>query len=154
MFPSSTRSSCSVWSSQVDLIILHGWTPDTFNIRNSNGDLSSSDRLDHVSWRARRPAAETEAVLCRCRGELIILIIIIIIIITTRPKPAYGRQGLDWIVGPGYSFVVFSTIKTIETNQKPRKTMKPPWKTMETNQKPWKTMKPRYVTFMVDRQTF
>ena len=37
----------------------------------------------------------------------------------TRPKPAYGRQGLDWIVGPGYSFVVFSTNKTIETNQKP-----------------------------------
>ena len=28
----------------------------------------------------------------------------------TRPKPAYGRQGLDWIVGPGYSFVVFSTV--------------------------------------------
>ena len=27
----------------------------------------------------------------------------------TRPKPAYGRQGLEWIVGPGYSFVVFST---------------------------------------------
>ena len=27
----------------------------------------------------------------------------------TRPKPAYGRQGLDWIVRPGYSFVVFST---------------------------------------------
>ena len=24
----------------------------------------------------------------------------------TRPKPAYGRQGLDWIIGPGYSFVV------------------------------------------------
>ena len=22
---------------------------------------------------------------------------------STRPKPAYGRQGLDWIVGPGYS---------------------------------------------------
>ena len=37
----------------------------------------------------------------------------------TRPKPAYGRQGLDWIVGPGYSFVVFSTKKTKETNQKP-----------------------------------
>ena len=34
---------------------------------------------------------------------------IINIIITTRPKPAYGQQGLDWIVGPGYSFVVFST---------------------------------------------
>ena len=42
-----------------------------------------------------------------------------IIIITTRPKPAYGRQGLDWIVWPGYSFVVFSTNKTMETNQKP-----------------------------------
>ena len=28
-------------------------------------------------------------------------IIIIIIIINTRPKPAYGRQGLDWFVGPG-----------------------------------------------------
>ena len=28
----------------------------------------------------------------------------------TRPKPAYGRQGLDWIVRPGYSFVVFSTV--------------------------------------------
>ena len=23
----------------------------------------------------------------------------------TRPKPAYGRQGLDWIVGPGYSLI-------------------------------------------------
>ena len=39
--------------------------------------------------------------------------------VLTRPKPAYGRQGLDWIVGPGYSFVVFSTNKTVETNQKP-----------------------------------
>ena len=28
------------------------------------------------------------------------------IICNTRPKPAYGRQGLDWIVGPEYSFVV------------------------------------------------
>ena len=27
----------------------------------------------------------------------------------TRPKLAYGRQGLDWIVGPEYSFRVFST---------------------------------------------
>ena len=31
----------------------------------------------------------------------------------TRPKPAYGRQGLDWIIGPGYSFVVFSTNRGI-----------------------------------------
>ena len=31
------------------------------------------------------------------------------IIIITRPKPAYVQQGLDWIIGPGYSFVVFST---------------------------------------------
>ena len=59
----------------------------------------------------------------------------------TRPKPAYGRQGLDWIVGPGYIFVVFSTNKTMETNQKPCETMKLPLKTMETYQKPWKTMK-------------
>ena len=41
-----------------------------------------------------------------------------VIIIITKAK-AYGRQGLDWIVGPGYSFVVFSTDKTMETNQKP-----------------------------------
>ena len=40
-------------------------------------------------------------------------------LLQTRPKPAYGRQGLDWIFGPGYSFVVFSTNKTMETNQKP-----------------------------------
>ena len=32
-----------------------------------------------------------------------------------------------------------TTLKTMETNQKPWKTMIPPWKTMETNQKPWKT---------------
>ena len=43
-------------------------------------------------------------------------IISTIIIINTRPKPAFGRQGLDWIIGPGYSFVVFSTNKTMETN--------------------------------------
>ena len=29
----------------------------------------------------------------------------------TRPKPAYGRQGLDWIAGPEYSFMVFSMWK-------------------------------------------
>ena len=39
-----------------------------------------------------------------------------LIFFSTRPKPAYGLQGLDWIVGPGYSFVVFSTNKTMETN--------------------------------------
>ena len=27
----------------------------------------------------------------------------------TRLKPAYGQQVLDWIVGPEYSFRVFST---------------------------------------------
>ena len=27
---------------------------------------------------------------------------------TTRQKPGYGRQSLDWIVGQGYSFEVFS----------------------------------------------
>ena len=45
--------------------------------------------------------------------------IVNIMIMITRPKPAYGRPGLDWIVGPGYSFSVFSTNKTMETNQKP-----------------------------------
>ena len=44
---------------------------------------------------------------------IIIIITNVNIIINTRPKPAYGRQGLDWIVGPGYSFVVFSTNKTM-----------------------------------------
>ena len=29
--------------------------------------------------------------------------------INTRPKPAYGQQGLDWILGQEYSFGVFST---------------------------------------------
>ena len=29
-----------------------------------------------------------------------------------RPKLAYSRQGLDWIVGPGYSFGVFSTSRS------------------------------------------
>ena len=30
----------------------------------------------------------------------------------TRPKLAYGRQGLDWIVGPGYSFGVINYTQT------------------------------------------
>ena len=71
---------------------------------------------------------------------------------STRPKLAYGRQGLDWIFGPGYSFVVFSTNKTMETHQKPWKTMKPPWKTMETNQKPWNTMKPPWKTMETNQK--
>ena len=53
--------------------------------------------------------ARTEWVQCDCSYFFV----------QTRPKPAYGRQGLDWVVGPGYSFVVFSTNKTMETNQKP-----------------------------------
>ena len=32
----------------------------------------------------------------------------------TRPKPAYGWQGLDWIIEPGYSFVVFSTNRGVQ----------------------------------------
>ena len=48
---------------------------------------------------------------------IIIMITVIIgmfiILLITRPKPAYGRQGLDWIIGPGYSFVVFSTNRGI-----------------------------------------
>ena len=57
-------------------------------------------------------------------------------ILGTRPKPAYGRQGLDWIVGPGYSFVVFSTNETMETNQKPQKNMKPPGKPTKNHEEP------------------
>ena len=41
------------------------------------------------------------------------IIVIITTIIITRPKLAYGLRGLPWIVGPGYSFVVFSTNKTM-----------------------------------------
>ena len=37
-----------------------------------------------------------------------ILVLIITTFCVTRPKPAYGRQGLDWIAGPEYSFTVFS----------------------------------------------
>ena len=59
----------------------------------------------------------------------------------TRPKPAYGRQGLDWIVGPGYSFVVFSTNKTIETNQKLWKTMENHETTLKNHKTQPKTMK-------------
>ena len=46
-------------------------------------------------------------------GGWSILLITISIFLYTRPKPAYGRQGLDWIIGPGYSFVVFSTNRGI-----------------------------------------
>ena len=34
---------------------------------------------------------------------MIFTMIIMITIMTTWPKPAYGQQGLDWIVGPEYS---------------------------------------------------
>ena len=41
--------------------------------------------------------------------------------------------------------------KTMETNQKPWKTMKPPWKTMETNQIPWKTMNQPWKTIETNK---
>ena len=72
---------------------------------------------------------------------------ITIIIIITRPKLAYGWQGLDWIVGPEYSFRVFYTWKmknqpvtmkshknlpgTMKNHEKPRK---PTW----NHENPWK----------------
>ena len=40
--------------------------------------------------------------------------------VVTRPKPAYCRQGLDWIVRPEYSFRVFK----IKKHKIPRGTMK------------------------------
>ena len=36
----------------------------------------------------------------------------LVIFVLTRPKPSYGRLGLDWIVGPGYSFGVFLTSRS------------------------------------------
>ena len=70
----------------------------THDIRNSNGDLSASDRLDHVSWRARprRPATETEAVLCRCRGESLILISNIVIISIINGVYHVQRSTIRW----------------------------------------------------------
>ena len=43
---------------------------------------------------------------------------------TSRPKPAYGRQGLDWFVRPGCSFEVFSTscFAHLVTNRGPQLT--------------------------------
>ena len=37
-------------------------------------------------------------------------------LLVTRPKPAFGRQGLDWIVRPVNSFVVVSTNRGILTS--------------------------------------
>ena len=82
--------------------------------------------------------------------------------VKTRPEKAYGQQGLDWIVGPEYSFRVFSmwemknqpgtmknheswpgTMKnqpgTLKNHENRTGTMKnQPWK---TNREPWITMK-------------
>ena len=71
------------------------------------------------------------------------------ILLCTRSYAALRAADLDWIVGPGYSLGGTFWRKTMGTNQKPWKTMKPPWKTMETNQKPWKTMKPPWKTTKV-----
>ena len=47
---------------------------------------------------------------------LVILVKIMIMMIRifdkTRQKPAYGRQGLDWIVRPGYSSNHDTTMET------------------------------------------
>ena len=50
---------------------------------------------------------------------------IIVAFVVTRPKPADGRQGLDWIVGPKYSIRVkmknkpATKKKTIKTDLEP-----------------------------------
>ena len=61
--------------------------------------------------------------------------------VKTRPKPAYGRQGLDWIVGPRYSFLVFSTKKnfgnqpeTMRNHETTLKTMGNQPKTMKNQE--------------------
>ena len=38
---------------------------------------------------------------------------------STRPKPAYSRRGLDWIIGPGYSFGVFSAPSVLSSVDDP-----------------------------------
>ena len=53
---------------------------------------------------------------------------------STRPKPAYGRQGLDWIVGPRYSLWCSEPTKL----WKPTKNHEKPYNHLE---KPWKPTK-------------
>ena len=81
---------------------------------------------------------------------IIVIIIIIIIIIITRPKPAYGRQGLAGLWGQDTdevsTFLVFlmshfapAALSSDLTNLGPLMTMKihlETLKTIETNQKP------------------
>ena len=74
-------------------------------------EIPNADKIDCAPFEADCAAA----VLLICTLNIIILVVFDM----TRPKPAYDRQGLDWIVGPGYSCVVFSTNKTMETNQNP-----------------------------------
>ena len=62
--------------------------------------------------------------------------LILLIIILTRPKPAYGRQGLDWIVWPGYRFVVFSTMEPTKNHEKPWNHLEKPWKPTKKHEKP------------------
>ena len=52
----------------------------------------------------------------------------------TRPFAALWAAGLGWIVGRGYSLGG----SILRCSQRPQRS----WKTMETNQKPWKTLKP------------
>ena len=47
--------------------------------------------------------------------EMVTMINAALLVYVTRSYAA----DLDWIIGPGYSFAVFSTNKTMETNQKP-----------------------------------
>ena len=74
---------------------------------------------EHKASRALRHAAEviadSPAALQVTRRIMVAMMVVMmmiawgcyrgpsIFIINTRPKPTYGRQGLDWIFGPGYS---------------------------------------------------
>ena len=55
----------------------------------------------------------------------------------TMPKPAYGRQGLEWIVGPGYSLWCSEPTKL----WKPTKNHEKPYNHLEKPWTPTKTMK-------------
>ena len=55
-------------------------------------EIPNADKIDCAPFEADCAAA----VLLICTMNIIILVVFDM----TRPKPAYGRQGLNWIVGP------------------------------------------------------
>ena len=72
---------------------------------------ANSERLEMLA--SKEPVARRQVeIYVRIRFTYYIAAVLLIFC-NTRPKPAYGRQGPDWIIRPGYSFVVFSTNRGI-----------------------------------------